>query len=517
VNDRASCVKVENKARKQSAKTRESRKGARVQEGAVANTKPLVQPESSEPSSPKKSETEKQSGPRPLAENSRNWWPRYGLIAAITASYFLVIASVLLYKYDHLLFDWPFDEAYAIQQFHNWNSGYPNVTIQPGDLRSGFPGDKPFEEKHKKWIYEFYKVAYRAWPRPETIIVTYALLVSLSVATFYLFLTRLGLAPWKITALLFCWMLYPLQQKIAVYSYCDPLTMCGTFYFFYLYLLCADSRYSFIGALMLLLPREEACLLILPTFLLLPRKWKTLLWQFACLLPFLVFAKHGTGNPFAYTAASFHSWFLASFWLTETIFWVLALIYRRALFIGLAFMVGMICVGGEIYFRFPYEYQGEWYSPPGGFYYYGLVMPALMAAVALGVAALRPTQIWLTRISLGLLLVPGTLYAACQLRYLAEPGDEAKEITRFKTTSVPADAAVVTDMGLSSQFANRDQLYVYTIRSTNFSLPEMFARARFAFIRKDHSADIQSDFLSRSPPPWHRVLQTSGYDVFEKD
>ena len=122
-------------------------------------------------------------------------------------------------------------------------------------------------------------------------------LVSLSVVTLYMFLTRLGLNRTNTAALLLCWMFYPLQQKIAAYTFCDPLSMSGTFYFFYLWLLCADSRYSIIGCLLLLLPREETCLLLLPTFLLLPKKWKTLLWQLTCLIPLLIFAKHGGSIP----------------------------------------------------------------------------------------------------------------------------------------------------------------------------------------------------------------------------
>ena len=413
--------------------------------------------------------------------------------------------------------DWPLDQAYMIQQFHNWWSGYPTVTIQPGDLRSGFPGEKPFEENHKKWIYLLYKIFYRAWPQAETLILVYAALVSLSVVTLYLFLNRLGLKRTHIIALLFCWMLYPLQQKIAVYTFCDPLSMSGTFYFFYLWLLCADSRYSIIGCLMLLLPREETCLLILPTFLLLPQKWKTLLWHMACLVPFLIFAKRGSGNPFAYASVSFDASFITNFFLTQTIFWVLALVNARALFIGLVFMIGMICTGGEIYFHIPFAFVGSSFSPPGGYYYYGLLMPPLMAAVALGFSRLKPGKYPVAAICLALLLVPGIVYTAGQSLLLTLPTDEARQIESFKAASVRPDAVVVTDLALSAVFANRDQIYVYLFPPKSVSLPEIFSRADVAFIRKADSAGIQATFLRSSLPPWHVALTTPHYVVFQKN
>ena len=413
--------------------------------------------------------------------------------------------------------DWPLDQAYMIQQFHNWWSGYPTVTLQPGDLRSGFPGEKPFEENHKKWIYLLFKIFYRAWPQPETLILVYAALVSLSVVTLYLFLTRLGLNRTNTAALLLCWMFYPLQQKIAAYTFCDPLSMSGTFYFFYLWLLCSNSRFSVIGGLMLLLPREETCLLILPTFLLLPQKWKTLLIHLACLVPCFLFSKHGGGTPFAYASMSFNPSFITNFILTQTILWVLALVNAPALFIALAFMLGMICIGGEIYFRFPFAFVGASFAPPGGFYYYGPMMPALMAAVALGIARLKTNQHRLRQVCLALLLAPGIIYAAGQLLLLTRPTDEARQIESFKAASVPPDAVVVTDASLSAAFANRDQLYVYQYPPRSVSVPEMFTRADFAFVLKTDSPGIQSTFLQPSIQPWRVALTTTHYLVFKKD
>jgi hypothetical protein len=449
--------------------------------------------------------------------SARLWWKRYGLVVVLTAAYFFILSGALLYKRRHLLDDWPVDQAYMIQQFHNWWSGQPVVTIRPGDQRSGFPGQHPFDERHQKWIYLFYKVLYRLWPQPETLILVYAFLVSLAVPTLYLFLAGLGVARPKITALLFVWMLYPLNQKIAVYTYCDPLSYCGTFYFFYLYLLGKDSRYSFIGCLLLLLPREETCLLVLPTFLLLPEKWKTLLWHVACLLPFLLLSRHGAGNPVAYAAASFDPSFITNFALTQTILWVLALVNARALFIVLAFFVAMICVGGEIYFQFPSTFLGSSFTPPGGYYYYGLLTPALMAAVALGISRLKPYQGGLDAVCFALLLVPGALYGLGQFGLLAQSSDEASAIESYQAANVSSDAVVVTDLKLSALFANRNAIYVYLLTPLDTSVDEMFSRAQFAFLRKADAPAIEAGILSHSPRPWHRVLETANHVVYQKD
>jgi len=153
--------------------------------------------------------------PGPGWERPAKWHLSILLVAVV---YFLALSGTLLYKQHQLLYDWPFDEAYMIQQFHNWNSGYPTVTIQPGDLRSGLPGERPFEENHKKWIYTVFKPFYWLWPHAETLILLYAFFVSLSVVTLFLFLKQLGLDPPKTLALVACWMIYPLSQKVAAYS-----------------------------------------------------------------------------------------------------------------------------------------------------------------------------------------------------------------------------------------------------------------------------------------------------------
>ena len=117
-------------------------------------------------------------GPRPLA--------RWTCLLFIV--HFVLLSAVLIYKHHALLESWPFDQAYVIQEFHNWKSGYPEVTLQPGDLRSGLPGTRPFEETHTRWIYNLFKVFYRLWPYPETLILLDAFFTSLSIVTLFLFL-----------------------------------------------------------------------------------------------------------------------------------------------------------------------------------------------------------------------------------------------------------------------------------------------------------------------------------------
>ena len=436
---------------------------------------------------------------------------------AITVAYFFILAGSFIYKRNRFISTWSIDEAYMIQQFHNWWSGYPKVTVQPGDLRSGFPGERPFEDNHKKRIFLLYKLAYRAWPQPETLIVVDSILVALSVPALYLFLGQLGLGRAKVLALLAAWLLYPLQQKVAGHSFADPLTMTGTFYFFYLYLLCRDSPFSLAGCLGLFLLREETCFLLPATILILPRKWKTLLWQFGCLVPFVVFAKHGASNPFAYAAVSYNPTFVINFLLTETILWTLALVNAPALFIALGFMIAAIAVGGEIYFQFPYAFLGSSFVPPGSYHYYGLLTAPLMAGVALGIARLKPGQERLAQISLGLLIIPGIAYGACQLRILAQPHDEARRIRSFVAAHVPANAPVVTDLGLPAGFANRDELYVYRMPPKGMTLPEIFDRAKFAFIYRPDSAQMESTILSHSTQHWHRALETTYYVIYQAD
>ena len=84
-------------------------------------------------------------------------------------------------------------------------------------------------------------------------------------------------------------------------------------------------------------------------------------------------------------------------------------------------------------------------------------MPALMAAVALGMARLKTNRRRLAQICFALLLVPGVAYSACQLLLLARPDGEARQIQSFKAASVSPDAAAVTMSSLSAAFANRDQ------------------------------------------------------------
>ncbi|HUI06099.1 MAG TPA: hypothetical protein VL486_03760 [Verrucomicrobiae bacterium] len=441
---------------------------------------------------------------------------RHGWILVIAVVYFAALSATLTYKRIYLLNDWPFDQAHMIQQFHNWRSGYPKVTIQPGDLRSGPTGEQPFHDNHTHRIYAVFRVFYRIWPYPETLILMYALLVSLSVVTLHLFLGRLSLRPLTMFGLELCWMLYPLQQKVAVYTFASPLAMSGTFYFFYLYLLSRDSPFAILGCLGLLLPREETIFMILPTFLLLPRKWKTLLWHSACMIPFFVFAKHGTGNPFAYAAAAFHPLFIANFLLTQTVLWALALVNPLALLIAAGFMLAIIGVGGEVYFWFPYDYVGGAFTSRGDFYYYGLITPLLMAAVALGVARLKPHQTRRLYVSLALLLVPGVAYGLCQLRYLARSRSEAQEIQAFKRAMVPKTAAVVTDYALSATFANRDQIYVYLQPPKGVTPEQVFSRADVAVIPKVHTVKIEALFLRPSPQTWVLVGTSPNYVFYRK-
>jgi uncharacterized membrane protein len=435
-------------------------------------------------------------------------------ILLVAFFYFLILSGTLLYKQRQLLFDWPFDDAYMIQQFHNWNSGYATVTIQPGDLRSGLPGEKPFEENHKKWIYTVFKPFYWLWPYPETLILLYAFFVSLSVVTLYLLLKQLGLDPPKTFALVACWMLYPLQQKVAVYSFCDPLSMSGTFYFFYLYLLCRNSPFAVLGCLALLLPREQTPLLILPTFLLLPKKWKTLLWHLACLLPFLIFARSKTGDPFAYAAYLFQRFFITNFLLTQTVLWVLVLVNPRALLIAGALMLVMIGVGGEIFFKFPYEFLGPDFLPPASFYYYGLFVAPMMAAVAIGIARLKPARSWRLYLSLALLLVPGIAYSICQLRFLCPIMPEARQVEAFRAAEVTASSVVVTDYRLSAAFANRDQIYVYQQPPPGITPEEMFSRADVAAVLNLHTNEFESLLIEPPGQNWQRILETDHYTFY---
>src|SRR5579863_9595081 len=224
------------------------------------------------------------------------WFQRHAWLIALTLAYFFLLVGTFTWKRERFMSNWSIDEAYMIQQFHNWWSGYPKVTVQPGDLRSGFPGEHPFEDNHKKRIYIFYQALYRLWPQPESLIVAYSFLICLSVPAFYLFLSQLGLDRRKILALLAAWLLYPLCQKIAAYSFCDPLSACGTFYFFHLWLLCRNSPFALLGCAGLFLLREETCFLVPATVFLLPQKWKTLLWHFGCLVPFVLFPNHGPTN-----------------------------------------------------------------------------------------------------------------------------------------------------------------------------------------------------------------------------
>ncbi len=442
------------------------------------------------------------------------WIRRHGWILAAGTIYFLTVSATLIYKYHNLLNDWSFDQAYMIQQFHNWRSGFPKVTIQPGDLRSGYSGERPFEENHHKPIYILFKVFYWLWPYPETLILTYAFLTSLSVVTLYFFLKQLALQPVKIFALVCCWMIYPLQQKIAVDTFCDPLSMCGTFYFFYLYLVQRNSPYAILGCLSLLLLREQAVLLILPTVLLFHRKWKTLLWHFACVALFVLFTPSGVvgrGNPFVYAATGYRAGFISNFLLTQTVLWTLALVYPSALLIAAVFILAMTCVAGDIYFRFPYEYVGL-----AVFHYYGLLMPPLMAAVALGIAKLKPTQTWRLYLSLALMLVPGIAYGLCQFRWLTSPWTEAQQIQAFKADFVSANAVVVTDYDLSAAFANRDQIYVYSQPPKGVSISEMFSLADVAIIDKANSERAESLFARLSPQHWRRVMESDNYVFYKK-
>src|ERR1035438_1060326 len=87
--------------------------------------------------------------PATVTRDTRVKWSkhvrRHFWILPVFILYFLTLSATLVHKHECLLNDWPFDEAYMIQQFHNWKSGYPIVTIQPGDFRSGFPGEKPLD------------------------------------------------------------------------------------------------------------------------------------------------------------------------------------------------------------------------------------------------------------------------------------------------------------------------------------------------------------------------------------
>ncbi|HZQ47656.1 MAG TPA: hypothetical protein VFC07_11620, partial [Verrucomicrobiae bacterium] len=357
----------------------------------------------------------------------------------------------------------------------------------------------------------------RLWPKPESLIVVYAFFVSLSIPALYLFLKELQLNRGTMLALLAAWLSYPLQQKVAFYSYCDPLSYCGTFYFIYLFLLRRNSPFAVLGCLGMFLLREETFFLVPATVFLLPQKWKTLLWHFACMVPLVIFARHGASNPLAYASVSFNPAFITNFILTQTILWVLALVNAPALLVAAGFLVAVICVGGEIFFQFPQAFVGASFSSPGPYYYYGLLTPILLAAVALGMARLNANQKRLAQMCLALLIVPGIAYAACQLRILGQPDKEARQIRAFAAASVPPDAAVVTDLGLPAYFANRNELYVYRDPPKGVTLPEIFARAKFAFIFRPDLPKIKAAFLDASPQHWRLALELPDYAIYRAD
>lgn len=436
--------------------------------------------------------------------------------AVVFGLYFLILAGWLVYKHHQVLGHWPFDEAYMIQEFHAGKSGYPSVTIQPVSGIAGPVGERPFEETSRSPIYALYKAVYWICPRPETLIVLYALLAALSVVALRGLLSQLKLDAPLARWLLFCWILYPLQMKSAAYSFFLQLSLTGTFYFLYLYWLHKSPASSVLGALALLLPREEPALLILPTILIFPKRWKLLLLHAGCAAA-LLFLLRAPGrsalallcdNPWpadwGFTIA-FHKQFFS----TQTILWVAALTSPASLLIAEAFLLMVLWAGAPIVFDFPFEFVGQ------SFHYYSLFLAPMMAAVCAGIAGARPgRRPWLTALAAILMVGPGLAYLPARVRTVCQAVSsdraELRRIHWFKDAQVAPEDAVVTDYRLSGLFADRDQIYAYPQLPKGVSLDQALARAGVFILDRQDAAFQPAD------PCWSLVMRTPRYLFYKK-
>lgn len=416
---------------------------------------------------------------------------------------------------NHLLNPWPFDEAHMIQQFHNWKSGYPKVTMQPFSL-AGPTGEKPFQDPHAILIYDFYKIFYWIWPYPETLIILYSLLCSLSVLTLWYFMTSLEIELSAAGILILSWLFYPLQLRISSYSFVQQMSFCSTFYFLYLALLNRNSKYAFLGALTLILPREEPAFLIPATIILLPKKWKTLLLHFAGLLIFLKAIKISKTVPAGLMLLNLKELanysFYANFISTQPLLWIVALANPAALLIAAAFGVTVLLMNSPIHFHFPFAFAGGksagYLSPVAPFHFYALLMGPMMAAVALGLSkSPAARRRWLCGLAAILMGGPGIFYALDKLKYL-KADEEARQILRFVKNEISERDVVVTNYALSCLVANRDQSYVYNQPPKGVSIPEIFTRATVAVLGRPLEPPVKN--------AWKLAMQTAHYSFFKK-
>ncbi|MEQ1917941.1 MAG: hypothetical protein ABL955_01990 [Elusimicrobiota bacterium] len=439
-----------------------------------------------------------------------------GWVYVLFLAYFMALSGTLLFKRHFVLNDWPFDDAYFAQQYHNWKSGYPVVTVRPRDNRAGFVGERPFEEPHLRLLDHAYKIVYWFCPRTEALILLYALFVSLSVVTLAFLLTELRFASIEIFWLLLCWMLYPLQQQMAMYTFRDQICATGTFYFLYLTLLLRGSKYAVLGAFALFFARGESVLLLLPTVLILPKMWRTLLLHFACTAPVMWLTKSGGGDPFAYARRHFTQLFLMNFPLTQSVHWALAFINPAGLILAAAFMGSIMLVGGEIYFRFPWEFVGAGFRKPGSYYYYAPYMALMMAALAVGLSRIESGRRWRVLMCAFFMIGPGLAFSAYQFRtYWNVPKDDIRAVRALMKEHVAPNAAVVTDHALSALFAERDELYVYRQPPPGKDVAEVFRRSTVAVIQRRDVVEMESGYLSESSArPWHMLAETVEYRFY---
>ena len=180
-------------------------------------------------------------------------------------------------------------------------------------------------------------------------------------------------------------------------------------------------------------------------------------------------------------------------------------------------MIAASCMGVGVYYRFPCEYLGPHLTPHDAFHYYALLMPPLMAGVALGMAKLKTNQTLRVYLSIGLLLVPGIAYNLCHLRYLAAHfRTEARQIEAFKTSYVSDTAIVATDYFLSATFANRDQIYVYLQPPKGISVAQVFSLADVLIVNKTDRGPIEP-YLSGRTARWSRIMETKNYVFYLKE
>ena len=396
-------------------------------------------------------------------------WLRTSLLTLVA---FGLLAGLMIAKHHLLLSSWAFDEAYLVQQLHNSATDAP-VTIRPSGHASGPAGALPFQEQHRKWLFRLAAPLYHALPHAETVIVLYALFAALSLMSLHALAAGLKLDDRLVPWLQAAWALSPWTLQVVTYGFHDALAATGTVYFAWLALLVRAPRWSWLGVPLLLLPREEPALLVLPTLALVPERWRAILAGTAVGAALLAV----TGLPAGYALdvatglqVGFSPASYASFLVTWPAPWLAGRLAPWSVAAAVGFVALVNVLRAPVVYAWPFGFHAV--DPVtreaiaiGSYHYYGLVLAFGMGALVLGLAR-RPDparRLRVARWAAVLMAGPSLLFVPAQAldAWQRLDGDDVRLLHEARERSAPPQARVAADYDSIALFANRDEAFCY--------------------------------------------------------